>query len=164
MSHREEEKTEVYYIQSNESHGGTVGAQSTGGYLPVLFEILCLKHLFQRMSRICKLHLCHSLCHWHLPDIALFSFHSVPPCALLCGRLTLSLPVSEEQEKCPFLMETVFLLPGICRRHLRPVPPVILLDALQFLSFCDFCFVISFFYPIFASAYHDLYRISNYRR
>jgi len=26
MSHREKEKTEVYYIQSNESHGGTVGA------------------------------------------------------------------------------------------------------------------------------------------
>lgn len=26
MAHREKEKTEVYYIQSNESHGGTVGA------------------------------------------------------------------------------------------------------------------------------------------
>ena len=107
MSHREKEKTEVYYIQSNESHGGTVGAQSNGGYLPVLFEILCPKHLPQRMSRICKLHLCRSLCHWHLPDIALFSFHSVPPCALLCKSLDYH-SIFRKFQKSIFVWLTIF--------------------------------------------------------
>ena len=141
MSHREKEKTEVYYIQSNESHGGTVGAQSNGGYLPVLFEILCPKHLPQRMSRICKLHLCRSLCHWHLPDIALFSFHSVPPCALLCKSFRLSLYISEE----PFFFSCAAMDASVqeskihyrlyLKRNIRPLKPCQRRDTILIINF-----------------------------
>ena len=141
MSHREKEKTEVYYIQSNESHGGTVGAQSNGGYLTVLFEILCPKHLPQRMSRICKLQLCRSLCHWHLPDIALFSFHSVPPCALLCKSFRLSLYISEE----PFFFSCAAMDASVqeskihyrlyLKRNIRPLKPCQRRDTILIINF-----------------------------
>ena len=141
MSHREKEKTEVYYIQSNESHGGTVGAQSNGGYLPVLFEILCPKHFPQRMSRFCTLRLCRSLCHWHLPDIALFSFHSVPPCALLCKSFRLSLYISEE----PFFFSCAAMDASVqeskihyrlyLKRNIRPLKPCQRRDTILIINF-----------------------------
>ncbi|QKH87990.1 hypothetical protein [Prevotella melaninogenica] len=94
MSHREKECTEAYCIQGNGSHRGTVGAWRNEGYLPVLLEILCPKHLPQNLSGICTLHLRRSLCHWHLPDIALSSVLSVALCALLCMHLTSSIHIS----------------------------------------------------------------------
>ena len=42
---------------------------------------LCPKHLSQKLSRICTLHLRHSLCRRHLRNIAFISVHSVSPCA-----------------------------------------------------------------------------------
>jgi len=51
MSHREKECTEAYCIQGNGSHRGTIGAWRNGGYLPFLLEILCPKHLPQKLIR-----------------------------------------------------------------------------------------------------------------
>lgn len=41
VSHRERERTEGYYVQSNGRHGCTVGAWSNGGCLQIVLELYC---------------------------------------------------------------------------------------------------------------------------
>ena len=57
---------------------------------------LCPKHLSQKLSRICTLHLRCSLCRWHLHDIVFNSVRSLALCALLCKVFSLSLHILDE--------------------------------------------------------------------
>lgn len=64
--------------------------------LSVLFETLYPKHLSQKLSKICTLHLFCSLCHQLLRAIAFTSVHSVTLCTLLYMSFSLSFHISQE--------------------------------------------------------------------
>jgi len=64
--------------------------------LSVLFETLYPKHLSQKLSKICTLHLFWSLYHQLLRAIAFTSVHSVTLCTLLYMSFSLSFHISQE--------------------------------------------------------------------
>ena len=50
-------------------------------FLPILLAIYIQSVYPKKLSRICTLHLCYSMCRRHLRDIAFTSVPSVTPCA-----------------------------------------------------------------------------------
>ena len=98
MSHRGTESTEDY---QNKALVGTE-APSVRRATEIVCQF-CQQFIYKAfipkgLSEICTLHLRRSLCHRHLRDIAFSSVLSVPLCALLYKRFSLSLHISEEPD------------------------------------------------------------------
>ena len=55
--------------------------RATEFFLPILLAIYIQSVYPKKLSRICTLHLCYSMCRRHLRDIAFTSVPSVTPCA-----------------------------------------------------------------------------------
>ena len=87
--HTEQRRTQRFYIAEIVRHRGTVGAWRNRGYLRGLLMFLStslqssglqdfFKRLLPKLSAICTLHLCRSLCLRHLRDIVCFHLRALP--------------------------------------------------------------------------------------
>ena len=117
--HTEQRRTRRFYITVIVRQRGSVGAWRNRGYLRVLLMFLStslqnnglqdfLKRFLPKLSAICTLRLCRSLCLRHLRDIVfmLSPLCSLPLCVtFICSRLTLLLHISEEAIYLPNIMK-----------------------------------------------------------
>ena len=89
IGHTEQRRTQRFYIVAIVRHRGTVGAWRNRGYLRVLLMFLStslqssglqdfFKRLLPKLSAICTLHLCRSLCLRHLHEIVCFHLRALP--------------------------------------------------------------------------------------
>ena len=92
IGHTEQRRTQRFYIVAIVRHRGTVGAWRNRGYLRVLLMFLstslqniCFARflktfilLLPKLSAICTLHLCRSLCLRHLREIVYFHLRVLP--------------------------------------------------------------------------------------
>ena len=87
MSHGGTERTEGYQSKTMEVTEAPSVHRATEVVCTLFLATLCPKHLSQKLSRICRLHLRRSLCRQHLSDIAFTSVPSVTLCAYYIRRL-----------------------------------------------------------------------------
>ena len=87
--HTEQRRTRRFYIVAIVRHRGTVGAWRNRGDLRVLLILWStslqsgglqdfIKRLLPKLSAICTLRLCRSLCLWYLRDIVCFHLCVLP--------------------------------------------------------------------------------------
>ena len=87
--HTEKWRAQRFYIAEIVCHRGTVGAWRNRGYLQILLMIVStslqssgsqdfLKLFVPKISATRTLHLCRSLCLWHLRDIVCFHLRVLP--------------------------------------------------------------------------------------